>query len=122
MPKGNKPIPAEMAMLFPVCIPRNGCPKKEEPGVLGSRKGGGRCPAGRVGMDGSFLYQHMASDQVPIRIDVTFYLGSFSSRPLPYTGITLSLPHPALHTGHVGFLDCALSHCAKQDQLQLMYQ
>lgn len=55
MPKGNKPIPAEMAMLFPVCIPRNGCPKKEEPGVLGSRKGGGRWPAGRVGIEGSFL-------------------------------------------------------------------
>lgn len=107
MPKGNKPIPAEMAMLFPVCIPRNGCPKKEEPGVLGSRKGGGRCPAGRVGMDGSFLYQHMASNQVPIRIDVTFTLDPFLLAPF-HILVSPYLFHILLYI--LGMLDFSIVH------------
>ena len=55
-PRGKNPNPADIDMppllnaLFP-----NGCPKNDVGGLLGSRIGGGRCPAGRVGIDGSFL-------------------------------------------------------------------
>lgn len=43
-------MPPLLKALFP-----NGCPKNDVAGLLGSRIGGGRCPAGRVGIEGSFL-------------------------------------------------------------------
>lgn len=50
--KGKNPSPAEMDMLFLV----NGLgPKNDVVGLFGSWRGGGLCPAGRVGIEGSFL-------------------------------------------------------------------
>lgn len=43
-------MPPLLKALFP-----NGCPKNDVAGLLGSRMGGGLCPAGLVGIEGSFL-------------------------------------------------------------------
>lgn len=63
---GKRLIPAENDTFPPALymVPRRGWPNSEVAGAFGSRNGGGRCPAGRVGIDGSVL-------------------GSFSSRPRP---------------------------------------
>jgi hypothetical protein len=55
-PKGKKPNPADIDIppLLKVLLP-NGWLKNDVAGLFGSRRGGGLWPAGRVGIDGSFL-------------------------------------------------------------------